>query len=98
MDNSDLPLNQVTSKFIQEHPLRKKAGAQQDVLDELQVVGDFLKCDPLGNEVLVRRWGKFKLLNGFVLGSRLSTQKAQSARRSEWFEVCFLLFDSMSAS
>ena len=98
VDNSDLPLNQVTSKFIQEHPLRKKAGARQDVLDELQVVGDFLKCDPLGNEVLVRRWGKFKLLNGFVLGSRLSTQKAQSARRSEWFEVCFLLFDSMSAS
>lgn len=101
VDNSDLLLNQGSSKFIQEHPvLRKKAGIRQEVLDELQVVGDFLKCDLLAsdNEVLVRRWGKFKLLNGFVLGSRLSTQNAQSARRSEWFEVCFLLFDSMSVS
>lgn len=89
-------INVDNSKFIQEHPVRKKAGIQQDVLDELHVIGDFLKCDPLNDsEVLVRRWGKFKLLNGFVLGSRLSTQNAHSARRSEWFEVCFLLFDSI---
>jgi hypothetical protein len=103
VDNSNLllnSLNQGLSKFIQEHPVRhRKVGAQleQDVFDELQVVGDFLKCDLLasGNEVSVRRWGKFKLLNGFVLGSRLSTEHTKSARRSEWFEVCFLLFDSM---
>jgi hypothetical protein len=98
VDNSDLLLNLNrglgSSKFMQEHPLRKKGGALQPVLNELQVVADFLKCDLLDNEVFVRRWGKFKLLNGYVLGSCLSMQNAQSSRRSEWFEVCFLLFDS----
>ena len=92
-NNLDLLLGQG-SKFMQEHPLRKKArpgvSPSQDILDELRAVADFLTFDPLGTEgVLVRRWGKFKLLNGYVLGSRLSAQKARSARRSEWFEVRF---------
>jgi len=89
--NPQVSLRQLnrSSKFMQEHPVRKKAGVLQQVLDELQAVADFLKCDPLDSEVSVRRWGKFKLLNGYVLGSRLSTQNTRPARRSEWFEVCF---------
>ena len=95
VDNSDLQLNQVSSKFMQEHPIHKRTGVfQHHVLDELQVVGDFLKCNPVGDEVSVHRWGKFKLLNGYVLGSHLGTRNTQSAHRSEWFEVCFILFDS----
>ncbi|KIM35111.1 hypothetical protein M413DRAFT_79735 [Hebeloma cylindrosporum] len=87
VDNSELLRKEVSSKFMQEHPVRKKGGVHQDVLDELQAVADFAKCDSFGDGVVVRRWGKFKLLNGYILGSRLSMQKAQSARRSEWFEA-----------
>ncbi|KIM39633.1 hypothetical protein M413DRAFT_29330 [Hebeloma cylindrosporum] len=72
---------------MQEHPLPKKKRAPQDVVDELQALSNWLNIDLLANGVAVRRWGKFKLLNGNVLGSRLSARKAQSARRSEWFEA-----------
>ena len=82
-DNSDFG----SSKFMQEHRVHKNKPTPQDVLDELQALADWLKIDLLADGVTVRRWGKFKLLNGYVLGSRSSTGKAQSARRSEWFEV-----------
>jgi hypothetical protein len=63
VDKSDLllnSLNQGLSKFIQEHPVhRRKVGAQleQDVFDELQVVGDFLKCNPLARAMKFRSIG-----------------------------------------
>jgi hypothetical protein len=83
-----------SSKFIQEHSLRKKSVIGQDILDELHAVAGYLKFNPLGEGASVRRWGKFKLLNGCVLGSHLSAQKVQPARRSEWFEVRHITFDS----
>ena len=83
-----------SSKFIQEHRLPKKSVIGQDILDELHAVAGYLTFNPLGKGTSVRRWGKFKLLNGCVLGSHLSAQKVQPARRSEWFEVRHIAFDS----
>jgi hypothetical protein len=54
---------------------------------ELEAVTQWLNFNILDIGISVKRWGKFKLLNGNVLGSHLSREKAQSFRRSEWFEV-----------
>ncbi len=83
-----------SSKFIQEHRLPKKSAIGQDILDKLHAVAGYLTFNPLGEGTSVRRWGKFKLLNGCVLGSHLSAQKVQPARQSEWFEVWHIAFDS----
>ena len=89
LDNSGLG----SSKFTQESLVHKRKQTPQDILAELQALSDWLKIDLFADGVAVRRWGKFKLLNGYVLGSCLSTRKAQSARRSEWFEVWIPMLD-----
>jgi len=76
---------QPLSKFMQKHPLGKHT--REIMQAELEAVSQWLNFNILENGVSLKRWGKFKLLNGNVLGSCLSQEKAQSARRNEWFEV-----------
>jgi len=65
LDNSDLG----SSNFMQESLVHKRKQTPQDVLAELQALADWLKINLFADGVTVRRWGKFKLLNGYVLGS-----------------------------
>jgi hypothetical protein len=67
-DNSDLG----SSNFMQESLVYKRKQMPQDFLAELQALGDWLKINLFSDGVTVCRWGKFKLLNGYVLRSRSS--------------------------
>ena len=76
---------QNLSKFMQKD--RSYTNSQGPAQAELEAVTQWLNFNILDIGISVKRWGKFKLLNGNVLGSHLSREKAQSFRRSEWFEV-----------
>lgn len=75
--------------FMQRDPIRKgQVHVDGNISLEIDTISQWLGIGIIGSAASFERWGKLKLPNGHVLGSRLSTQKGKSARRCEWFEVC----------
>lgn len=92
LDDSIRVANTDGSIFMQKHYMKKKQPLYDAFLSqELHAISTFLHIENstlISDLASVKQWGKLKLPNGHVLGSRLSTQKGQVNRRSEWFEVC----------
>lgn len=78
--------NQGGSIFMQQHYMKKNQPQEDAYLSqELHAISRFLQLvdDVTTNLAPIRRWGKLRLTNGHILGSRLSTERGRTSRRLE---------------